>query len=157
MLEKHAVLMILLVNLASKRKNMFEEEVTFGELVGKKINVIDGLKEGKVDIVFICDTKEVYVAKGKLTSNNINLFITSIKGNISGILDKYIVSAHFSVKNVQYKCLPSNIIIYSHFYTIVVDDGNQLEITWTSISKEEKNTENDHIYFVRMKNVEGRQ
>ena len=47
--------MILLVNLASKRKNMFEEEVTFGELVGKKINVIDGLKEGKVDIVFICD------------------------------------------------------------------------------------------------------
>ena len=157
MLEKHAVLMILLVNLVSERKNMFEE-VLVSILIGKKINKIEGLKEGGQEIIFICDTKEVYIARGRRSVDTDKYFISSIVGDILGVLDKHIVSTRHEFGNVVFANLPSSdTVAYSYSCRIVADDGNQLEITWTSISKEEKNTENDHIYFVRMKNVEGRQ
>ena len=134
------------------------EEVSVINLVGKKINEIDGLKEGGQDIIFICDTKEVYIARGRRSVDTDKLFISSIVGDILGVLDKHIVSTCYDIRNVVFANLPSSdTVAYSYSFTIVADDGNSLEIKWLSIADEKTSTEDDHIYFEEIVYAEGNQ
>lgn len=134
------------------------EEVSVINLVGKKINEIEGLKEGGQEIIFICDTKEVYIARGRRSVDTDKFFISSIVGDILGVLDKHIVSTRYDVRNVVFANLPSSdTVAYSYSFTIVADDGNSLEIKWLSIADEKTSTEDDHIYFEEIVYAEGNQ